>query len=226
MRTAPDTAIFDVDGTLVDTNYQHALAWFRAFRRRDLTIPIWQLHRALGMGGDQLVGAVAGDHVEQRLGDELREAWAEEFDAMLGEVQPFDGVKKLLEDVRQRGFKLVLASSGKAEHVEHYLSLFDGAEFADAWTTSSDVARTKPAPDLLQAALDKVDGGSAVLVGDSVWDFRAAARLGMPGYGVRSGGFSSGELHEAGAREVVDSPAELHARLDETLLARADGPAR
>jgi HAD superfamily hydrolase (TIGR01549 family) len=218
-----DTAIFDVDGTLVDTNYHHALAWFRAFRRHDLTVPVWRLHRAIGMGGDHVVPAVAGDDVEERLGEQLRADWADEFDALLGEVQPFDGVRELLDDVRRRGFTLVLASSGKAEHVDHYLSLFGGAELAEAWTTSADVEQTKPEPDLLQAALEKVAGRSAVLVGDSVWDFRAGARLGIPGYGLQTGGFSVDELRAAGALEVFESPAQLHERLDHTLLAKATG---
>ena len=217
----PDTAVFDVDGTLVDTNYQHAIAWFRAFRRYDITLPVWRLHRAIGMGGDQLVGAVAGDEVEARLGDRLRDAWAEEFAPMLDEVQPFAGVVELLSEVKERGFTIVLASSGKAEHVDHYLGLFDGKELADGWTTSADVDRTKPAPDLLEAALRKVGGTAGVMIGDSVWDFRAAAALGAPGYAVRSGGFSEDELCSAGALEVFDSPDELRRRLDDTLLARA-----
>jgi HAD superfamily hydrolase (TIGR01549 family) len=218
-----DTAIFDVDGTLVDTNYHHALAWFRAFRRHDLTVPVWRLHRAIGMGGDHVVPAVAGDDVEQRLGEQLRADWAEEFGAMIGEIQPFDGVRELLEDVRRRGFTLVLASSGKAEHVDHYLSLFGGAELAEAWTTSADVEQTKPEPDLLQAALEKVEGRSAVLVGDSVWDFEAGGRLDVPGYGLRTGGFAVDELHEAGALEIFESPAQLRESLDRTLLAKGAG---
>ncbi|WP_433272735.1 HAD family hydrolase [Pseudonocardia xinjiangensis] len=214
-----DTAVFDVDGTLVDTNYQHALAWFRAFRRHGITVPVWQLHRAIGMGGDQLVGAVTSDDVEARLGDELRDAWAEEFAPMLDEVQPFAGVAELLGAVRERGFRIVLASSGKPDQVEHYLGLFDGKSLADGWTSSADVQHTKPAPDLLEAALRAVDGTAGVLVGDSVWDFRAAEALGAPGYAVRSGGFSAAELREAGAKDVFDSPEELLHRLDDTLLA-------
>jgi HAD superfamily hydrolase (TIGR01549 family) len=214
-----DTAVFDVDGTLVDTNYQHALAWFRAFRRYRITVPVWRLHRAIGMGGDQLVAAVTDDDVETRHGDDLRDAWAEEFDPMLEEVQAFAGVEALLGEVRERGFRIALASSGKQEHVEHYLSLFNGKELADAWTTSDDVRRTKPAPDLLEAALRAVHGTAGVLVGDSVWDFRAAAALGTPGYAVRSGGFSVEELCAAGAKDVFDSPEDLLRRLDETLLA-------
>jgi HAD superfamily hydrolase (TIGR01549 family) len=213
-----DTAVFDVDGTLVDTNYQHALAWFRAFRRHGITVPVWRLHRAIGMGGDQLVGAVTSDDVEARLGDDLRAAWAEEFAPMLDEVQPFAGVVELLNAVRERGFRIVLASSGKPEHVEHYLGLFDGKSLGDGWTTSADVQRTKPAPDLLEAALRAVDGTAGVMIGDSVWDFRAAAALGAPGYAVRSGGFSVAELCEAGAKDVFDSPEDLLRHLDETLL--------
>ena len=210
--------MFDVDGTLVDTNYQHALAWFRAFRRHGITVPVWRLHRAIGMGGDQLVGAVTSDDVEARLGDDLRAAWAEEFAPMLDEVQPFAGVVELLNAVRERGFRIVLASSGKPEHVEHYLGLFDGKSLGDGWTTSADVQRTKPAPDLLEAALRAVDGTAGVMIGDSVWDFRAAAALGAPGYAVRSGGFSVAELCEAGAKDVFDSPEDLLRHLDETLL--------
>lgn len=92
-----DTAAFDVDGTLVDTNYQHALAWFRAFRRFDITPPIWRIHRSIGMGGDQLVTAVTGEAVEDRIGDDLRSAWKEEFDPLLGEVVVFEGARELRE---------------------------------------------------------------------------------------------------------------------------------
>ena len=215
------TAVLDIDGTLVDTNYQHALAWYRAFRQHGVTLPLWEIHRHIGMGGDQLVAAVAGEDVEARLGDDLRAGWAEEFAPMLDEVQPFGGVPELLTEVRERGFRIVLASSGKAEHVEHYLGLFDGTKLADDWTTSADVQRTKPAPDLLEAAMRKVGGTAGVLVGDSVWDFRAAEAFGAPGYAVLSGGFSVDELRAASAREVFESPDELRRRLDETLLARA-----
>src|SRR3978361_2136915 len=146
-----DTAIFDVDGTLVDSNYQHALAWFRAFRRVDITLPIWQLHRATGMGGDMLVAHVAGDEVEARYGDELREAWKEELEPMIGEIQPFDGARELLREVKRRGFKLVMASAGSEKAGEPLLALFGAKEFADAWTSSADAERSKPAPDILEA---------------------------------------------------------------------------
>jgi HAD superfamily hydrolase (TIGR01549 family) len=216
---AADTAIFDVDGTLVDTNYHHALAWFRAFRRYDVTLPVWRLHRAIGMGGDQLVAAVAGKRLEEEHGDGLRAAWAEEFQPLLKEVQPFEGVRELLTDVRERGFTVVLASSGKPDHVDAYLDLFGGRELCEAWTTSEDVEQTKPAPDLLVVALEKVGGRSAVVVGDSVWDFEAAGRAGYPGYAIRTGGFSVEELKESGAKEVFDSLPQLREQLDSTELA-------
>lgn len=209
-----DTAVVDVDGTLVDTNYHHALAWYRAFRRYDVTLPVWQLHRAIGMGGDQIVTEVAGSRFEDEHGDDVRDAWGEEFEPMLREVRPFGGVRELLSGLRERGCKVVLASSGAPEHVDVYLDLFDGRSLADAWTTSKDVDRTKPEPDLLNLAVERVGGSTAVMIGDSVWDFRAAQRAGQEGYAVRTGGFSAGELREAGAIEVYDSIPDLHQALD------------
>ncbi|AEV83908.1 HAD family hydrolase [Actinoplanes sp. SE50] len=213
-----DTAIFDVDGTLVDTNYQHALAWYRSFRRYEITLPIWRIHRAIGMGGDQLVKAVAGDDVERRHGDALREVWSEEFDRLIDEVRPFEGARELIEEVKSRGFRLVLASSGKKQHVEHFLDLVGGRPFADAWTTADDVENSKPEPDLVATALHRVDGVSGVMIGDSTWDCVAARKLEVPTIAVRTGGFSVQELHDAGAVRVFDSLVDLRESLDDTPL--------
>jgi HAD superfamily hydrolase (TIGR01549 family) len=213
MSTDPDTVVLDVDGTLVDTNYHHTLAWYRAFRRFDVTLPVWRLHRAIGMGGDQLVTAVAGGRFEDEHGDAVRAAWAEEFDPMLREVRPFGGVRELLSALREGGYKVVLASSGAPDHVDVYLDSFGGRDLCDAWTTSEDVDHTKPEPDLLTTAVEKVGGERPLVVGDSIWDFEAAGRVGYPGYAVRTGGFSADELTDAGALEVVDSVPELHERL-------------
>lgn len=216
-----DTAIFDVDGTLVDTNYQHAVAWFRALRRYDITRPIWRLHRGIGMGGDQFVSMVAGREVEEKHGDDLRDAWAEEFDKLIDEVQPFEGAHELLVAVKERGFRLVLASSGKTEHVERFLDLVDGKSLADAWTTSDDVEQSKPEPDIVATALAKVEGASGIMIGDSTYDAQAAAKLDIPTLGVRTGGFSVGELQEAGVLQVFDSLVAFRSALDGTPLARA-----
>jgi HAD superfamily hydrolase (TIGR01549 family) len=217
-----DTAIFDVDGTLVDTNYQHALAFYRAFRRYNITLPIWRLHRATGMGGDQIIAHVAGDEVERRHGSALREAWVEEFDKMIDEVRPFDGARDLMEAVKSRGFRVVLASSGKSKHVDHFLDLIEGRSIADAWTTSDDVESSKPEPDLVATALDKVKGASGVMIGDSTWDCIAAGKLGVPSLAVRTGGFSVEELINAGAKRVFESLREFADHLDETPLARPE----
>jgi len=216
-----DTAIFDVDGTLVDTNYQHALAWFRAFRRYGITRPMWRIHRGIGMGGDTFVPEVGGPEVEQAHGDDLREAWVQEFDQLIGEIQPFEGAHELLAEVKQRGFRLVLASSGKTQHVETFLDLIDAKSLADAWTTSDDVAKSKPEPDVVVTALAKVRGASGIMVGDSIYDAQAAGKLKNPVIAVRTGGFSVGELQEAGVLQVFDSLVAFRHALDGTPLARA-----
>jgi len=205
----------------VDTNYQHALAWFRAFRRYGITRPLWQIHRGIGMGGDMFVPKVGGRDVEEAHGDNLREAWGEEFDRLIGEIQPFEGAHELLAEVKERGFRLVLASSGKAQHVEAFLDLIDGKSLADAWTTSDDTARSKPAPDIVATALAKVEGASGIMIGDSLFDAQAAAKLKIPSLRVGTGGFSVGALHEAGVMQVFDSLVAFRQALDGTPLARA-----
>jgi HAD superfamily hydrolase (TIGR01549 family) len=210
-------ALVDVDGTLVDSNYQHALAWFRAFRRHDLVFPIWRIHRHIGMGGDQLVPALAGDDVERRLGDKLRAAHGEELEPMLAEIAPVPDAHAFLKALGDNGFRVVLASSGKPDQVDVFLDLIDGRTVAEQWTTSQDVETTKPNPELFQVALGKLQdtdsppGGDAevVVVGDSTWDCIAADRLGVRSLALRTGGFARDELIEAGAEQVFDSLAEL-----------------
>jgi HAD superfamily hydrolase (TIGR01549 family) len=212
-------AILDVDGTLVDTNYHHAIAWYRAFRRHSVTVPVWWIHRHIGMGGDQLVAAVAGDEVERQVGDRIREAESELYQELIGEVQATEGSRKLIEDLRAEGNAVVLASSAKEWEVEHYIDLLAAAEIVDAWTTSADVESTKPEPDLIRAALDKVDAdGEALLIGDTVWDVEAAKRAGVETLAVLTGGFSEQELREAGARDVYTSVEELRQSLAKTPL--------
>jgi HAD superfamily hydrolase (TIGR01509 family) len=214
----PQIAILDVDGTLVDTNYQHAIAWFRAFRRHDVTVQVWIVHRHIGMGGDQLVAAVAGDEIEERLGDEIREAEGELYRELIDEVQPMEGARALIEDLKKRDDVVVLASSAKDWEVERYLELLDASEIVDAWTTSDDVEQTKPEPDLVHAALDKVGGSpeDAMLIGDTVWDVEAAHRAGVQTLAVRTGGFSEQELRDAGAKDVYTSVEELRQKLAQT----------
>jgi HAD superfamily hydrolase (TIGR01509 family) len=218
----PTIAVLDVDGTLVDSNYQHALAWYRALRSLGETFPVWRIHRLIGMGGDQLVAALGGEDVEQRIGDQARERWVAEFDELIGEIAPLPGARGLMRAVKDRGHRLVLASSGKPQHVEVFVDLLDGRDVADAITSSEDAEQTKPAPDLLQVALRKLGApadADSVLVGDSVWDVEAAKNAGMPALVVRSGGFGDDELRDAGAVALHDTPGDLAKALDDTPLA-------
>ena len=213
----PRIAVLDVDGTLVDSNYQHALAWYRALREVGETFPIWRIHRLIGMGGDQLVPALAGDEVEARIGDEARERQGKEVDALLDEIAPLPGARDLLVALKERGHLLVLASSGKQRHVDFALDLLDARDLADAWTSSADADATKPAPDLLQTALQKLGrpiDARSIVVGDSVFDVEAAKNAGMPAIALLSGGFGDEELRAAGALDVFDTPGDLAAALD------------
>jgi HAD superfamily hydrolase (TIGR01509 family) len=212
----PPAAILDVDGTLVDSNYQHALAWYRAFRLHGVTIPVWRCHRAIGMGGDQLVQYLAGDGFDREEGDIVRIEERALFQQLIHEVQPFAGARDLIEDLKARGCKVVLASSAKAEDVLRYLDLLDARELADGWTDAGSVERTKPAPDLVEAALKLVGGGPAVMIGDSTWDVKAAQAAKVKTICVRTGGFGADELAEAGAVAVFESIADLRERLAET----------
>lgn len=213
-------AIFDVDGTLVDTNYQHALAWYRAFRAHDLVLPIWRIHPHIGMGGDQLVESLTDAEVEHRLGDAIRDAESELYGEMIDEVEPVREASELLRDLRGRGHTVVLASSAKQPEIEHYVQLLHARELADGWTSASDVDATKPQPDLVNVALESVDARAeqAVMVGDSPWDVKAARRAGVQTIAVMTGGFSEEELRQAGAVEVYESIADLRAELGRTAL--------
>lgn len=216
--TRPHAAILDVDGTLVDTNYHHAVAWFRAFRRLDVTLPLYRIHRHIGMGGDQLVGALAGDDFERAHGGEVRAHEADLYRELIGEVRPLACARELLAELKRRGHAVVLASSAKRHEVDHYLDLLDARRLADGWTTSADVERTKPEPDLVAAAVEKAGGGAAVMVGDSTWDCEAARRAGLDTIGVLTGGFSEQELRAAGAACVFERLQDLIAGLSKTPL--------
>ena len=216
----PLNAILDVDGTLVDTNYHHALAWHRALHAHGHRTQMWRIHRHIGMGGDQILDALIGERAAAEQGDALREAEGEAYGELIGEVEPMEGARELLEKLHSDEATVILASSAKQEEVDHYLDLLDARELVDGWTSSADVEKTKPEPDLVNAALEKAgDEEHSVMVGDSVWDVKAATAAGLPTLAVLTGGFSEAELREAGASQVVESIDELDF---ESLFAESD----
>jgi HAD superfamily hydrolase (TIGR01549 family) len=215
----PLAALLDVDGTLVDTNYQHALSWFRSFRDHGIIVPVWRLHRHIGMGGDQLVPAVAGERVGEKLGEELRDGDKRHFHEMIDECELMPDARRLIEVLHERGAEIVLASSASEEDLAHYRSMLDADDLIHAATSSADVERTKPEPDLILAAMEKVsDPERAVMVGDSTWDCEAARRAGIPSVALLTGGFAESELREAGAEAVFESIRDLIEAIDATPL--------
>lgn len=211
MAATRRTAVLDVDGTLADSTYHHAVAWRRAFAGTDGPVPaLWRLHRAIGMGGDRLPAAVAGQEVEDRLGDRLREAWEEEYARLLDQVGLLPGARDLVLALREAGFTVALASSGKDRFTQHVLRLLDLPEGTLSAVTSSDAAgESKPEPDILEAALADAGGDIAFAVGDTPYDVAAAARAGAPCVALRTGGFGTAELQDAGAALIADEPVDL-----------------
>jgi HAD superfamily hydrolase (TIGR01549 family) len=213
--TAPDTVVLDLDGTLVDSVYAHTVAWQSAFRDVGVLVPTARIHRLIGMGGDRLVTEAAGQGLEQSLGDQVRERHQVRLDELFDRIVPTDGAEDLLAALERHRFQVVLASSADAELTERLLSLVEGASRLTANITGSHAETSKPSGELVEVALSHVDTERAVLVGDAVWDVRAAQDAGVPCIGLLTGGISEAELTEAGAVAVHASPAALVSHLEE-----------
>ncbi|MFT4264453.1 MAG: HAD family hydrolase [Nocardioides sp.] len=212
-----DVALLDIDGTLLDSAYHHALAWARAFAEVGRPVPVWELHRHIGMGGERLIEEVAGAEVAERLGDRLQDAWKSAYDAVIDQTRLLPGAAALLDGLGRAGLEVVLASSSIPEHAEHALGLLDAERRTDAWTTAEDAESAKPDPELLEAALERVRGQRAFMIGDATWDVAAAARLDVPTVGLLTGGYAEAELRDAGAVAVYRDPADLLTHLGEAL---------
>jgi HAD superfamily hydrolase (TIGR01549 family) len=213
----PRAALLDVDGTLIDANYHHAIAWYRAFRAHGVRLPVWQIHRHIGMGGDQLVPALVPG-IDDDLHDAIEETRSQQYAELIDEVQAFAQAHELIEDLNRLGATVVLASSSPQNELDQYLELLDARNLLDAWTTKDDVEATKPEPDLVQAALEKAATAEAVMVGDTGWDIDAARRAGLETVCVITGGWSKQELLDAGAAAVYESIEELRQNLGEAPL--------
>ena len=212
--------LFDMDGTLVDSNYLHTVAWWQAFRQLDYDIPMAAIHRAIGMGGDKLVSHLLDDEPSAEEEEKLDSSHGAIFSASWPSLRAFDGAAELLRSVASDGLAVVLASSASAADLDALRAAIDADDAISSATSSSDAEQSKPAPDILQAALDSagLQAQETVFVGDSVWDVRSAAKLGIPTIGLTCGGTSEAELLEAGATAVYASPRDLLENLQDSLL--------
>lgn len=221
--SAPRAVLFDVDGTLVDTNDLHAAAWREAFLHFGLDKPVEEIRWQVGKGGDNLIPSLFPDFDEARR-PELEDFRADLFKRdYLPRATPFPGVRDLFERLAADGVRIVLASSSHAEEVDYHLSLIACADLVSATTSSDDVENSKPCPDIFAAALERVapfGADEVAVVGDTPWDAKAAGKLGLRIIGFRSGGFPDEALAEAGACELYDGPSDLLARFDSSVFGR------
>jgi HAD superfamily hydrolase (TIGR01509 family) len=219
-RGGAPAVLFDVDGTLVDSNYLHVHAWQRAFDDEGMVVASWQIHRCIGMDGSRLVRKLsndAPDDVRERLSDKHSEYYRE----ITPLLQPLPGARDLLHRVAALGLQVVLASSAPEDELEILRKVLDCDDVISETTSSRDVDTAKPEPGIVQVALDRagVDAEHAVFVGDAVWDAHAAAGARLPCIGLRSGGIARAELQEAGADPVFDDPHDLLEHLESTRIA-------
>ncbi|MEC5197861.1 phosphoglycolate phosphatase-like HAD superfamily hydrolase [Arthrobacter sp. PL16] len=223
--------LFDVDGTLVDSNYQHTVAWWQAFRRFGHDVPLAEIHRAIGMGGDKLVEHLLGEDRDPDQDTELDSTHGAIFSAYWPALRPFQGAGELVRRCAEDGLTVVLASSASQQELGVLRGIIDADDAITAATSSSDAENSKPSPDILQAALDAggLEARNAVFVGDSVWDVLAASELKIPTIGLASGGTSEAELRDAGAVEVYKDIRALLEAFDDgplhTLAAPGGGAA-
>jgi HAD superfamily hydrolase (TIGR01549 family) len=210
-------ALFDVDGTLVDTNYLHAVAWADAFSARGHRVPMSDIHQLIGQGSDRLVESVIGKPDEGAV-----DAHADIYGARLHRLQVFDGAADLLRHSKQAGLTVVLATSASKHDADHLTDALDADDAIDHVTTKDDADASKPAPDIVEAALDAtgLDAADCVFVGDTVWDVEAAKRAGMDCVCVLTGGIAESVLRGAGAAEIYPSVSRLLTDFDNSLLGK------
>jgi phosphoglycolate phosphatase-like HAD superfamily hydrolase len=219
-----DTVVLDLDGTLVDSVYIHVTCWKSAFADVGVEVPSYRIHRAIGMGGDRLVTEVAGPAVEHALGDTVRSMHARHFSERFGLVTALDGASELLTNLRERGLKPVLASSGAQEMTDQLLELLEDSGTLLERITGEDTQESKPSPELVEVALRSVGADGALVVGDTVWDIEAAAKAGVPSVGFLSGGLGETDLRAAGAVAVFAGPRDLLDNFDKALVAAGCAP--
>ncbi|MEU4675374.1 HAD family hydrolase [Micromonospora sp. NPDC023737] len=218
----PAGVLFDVDGTLVDTTYLHTVSWWEALRQHDQPVPMATVHRAIGMGSDKLLDHLLGPERDRDADGRLRDAHDTLYAEYWERLTPLPKAADLLRACAERGLRVVLATSAAEHEVAALRRALDADDVVAAVTSSADAKQSKPAPDILVAALDQsgLPAERVVFVGDSVWDVAAAGKLDIPCVGLTCGGTSRGELAGAGAVAVYDDPAALLATLDDSPLTR------
>ena len=216
--------LFDVDGTLVDSNDLHAAAWREAFLHFGVDVPIDRVRSQIGKGADNLIPALLPPELVGRGQEEIEDFRSKLFQRdYLPRAVPFAGVRELLERLYRDDKKIVLATSAKAADLKFHLALVGARDLITGTTSKDDVEHSKPCPDIFEAALAKVapiSAEEAAVVGDSPWDMKAAGKIGLAGIGLLCGGFDERLLREAGAAEIYDGPADLLRNYDRSLLAR------
>jgi HAD superfamily hydrolase (TIGR01509 family) len=220
MSESVTAVLFDVDGTLVDSNYLHAVTWWEAFSQAGYDVAMADIHRAIGMGSDQMLDKLLPSDRDTGQDDSLRTAHSALYSAYWARLRPLRRAADLLRACKKHGLTVVLASSADEPEFNALRAALDAEDAIDAATFSGEVERSKPAPDLVQVALDKagVSADEAVFVGDTVWDVHAARKAGVRCVCLLSGGISRGELADAGANDVYDSPADLLSHFPGTLI--------
>ncbi|HEV2079325.1 MAG TPA: HAD family hydrolase [Allosphingosinicella sp.] len=202
--------LFDVDGTLIDSNDLHAAAWVETFKRFGFDVPFETARSQIGKGGDNLIPSLIPSEKLDGTQEEMEDYRSDLFQrCYLPRVVPFPGVRELFERLVQDGVKIVLASSAKSKEVDYHLGIIGASDLVHATTSADDVESSKPDPDIFQAALDKVSPlttEDVVVVGDTPWDVKAACKAGLRTIAVRSGGFPDEELLEAGASSFTTAP--------------------
>lgn len=212
--------LLDIDGTLLDTNHLHTLAWWRAFRSLDRTYPMTSIHALIGMGGDRLVTELAGEDV-----DGVEDAYAEQIDRLRADITVLPGARDLVRRLADTGARVVLASSAREEDLEQFRSILDVDQWLAGATSSGDVDVSKPAPEIFDVAIDRhdLDRRRTVVIGDTVWDAEAARRADIGFVGVETGGTRARQLLDAGAVAAYRDAEALVDDLDGPLMTTVRG---
>ncbi len=220
--------LFDVDGTLIDSSYIHTISWWGAFRQYGYDIPMASIHHFVGMGGDRLVDSLLPSDRDRDADRDIMSSHGALYASHWPALRAFDGAKDLLAQCHAGGLAVALASSARKKDLQVMKATLDADAFIDGATSANDAKESKPAPDILVAALEAVglEAGNAVFVGDAVWDMKAAAALGIPSVGVTCGGISAAKLRDAGAIEIYEGPRDLLDNLTTSAIGRllADQP--